>query len=457
MSTQRIIRIAYQQELTVEAEQPRWSETFDVSISFFADALTSGWLGQFCGHHGTDLVVLIAIGLHARPLRGEFFQELLGKGLISAADEGRLYATVSDLGLSRELGNVKRDTIAAATQRLARRGLLTICDLRPTAPGDPERRRPLQVGSSHQFTKSKIYIIAGNLSNVLSKDVVRAQLSGTGRSRLQIARAPVSGTDSDPANRAEAVHESGTNKGSPGGGGGVAPDPDFEMTSHFQEAAVAHFAERQGQPVTFSEKESAALRQLQADGYTVDEIRTGIDAAFARPTPPRSFALCARIIRNQPPLTRQPASTSPAPEPERAARSQPEAEARHGEADVEPSARLLPELAEAAERLIEAGEALTPARITRLNWMGAQFDEAARARGSTGPAWVTQALAHSLGVAKDVIPYAQRMLERWRQNGPDQPRPAGNVQADRPRRSSTQRRTGGFQRALERSRSADRD
>src|SRR5512145_1465221 len=118
MSQQRILQFEYQQSLVQESDRPGWSEEISVSVRILSEALTSGWYRERFGSRGNDFVILLAIAMHARPLKGDDLELLVRLGMATPQDEDRLYARVSDVALADELG-MSRMTIARATERLA--------------------------------------------------------------------------------------------------------------------------------------------------------------------------------------------------------------------------------------------------------------------------------------------------------------------------------------------------
>jgi hypothetical protein len=147
-------------------------------VRFTYEAFSSGWLKEnFRGRGGpTDFLVMTAISNHARPLRGPDLRRLVRLGVATQADEGRLYARVTDVGLADELG-CGRDTVKNAAERLAEKKLIRICEL-----SDDFR------DSSGQFSGTRAFLISGIPSTYVSKAITpgadssidRAGLSSTG-------------------------------------------------------------------------------------------------------------------------------------------------------------------------------------------------------------------------------------------------------------------------------------
>ena len=288
-------------------------EGLSVSVRIFYEALASGWLrDNFSGRGGgTDFMVLLAIALHARPLRGDDLDLLVSLGVASPEDEGRLYARVTDVGLADELGFSDRETIAMAAQRLKRRGLI---DIYPLPPDFRDSRG--------RFQGSKAYVISGDLNRFLSKEVSEGRPHRAGSTRTVGAdlrhRAGLTRTvngdfeshraGSTPENRGQTrtniVEEAE-----------AAEEASPPLTPPTDVSAVwQRFAARKGDPdFEPTHRDRLRLREILAEGYSVEQILAGIDLAFdTRPStakPVRGFGYVMRYIRRRPP-TGQPAGAS---------------------------------------------------------------------------------------------------------------------------------------------------
>ena len=430
---QKIIRIDYRQELAIESQRPGWSERYEVSVAFFADALTSGWLSRFVGRHGSDLAVFVSITLHAHPLRGSELKSLMDLNLATAQDEGRLCASVSDTALADEL-QTRRANIIEATQRLAASRLLRIIDLRP-ADARTEARHPLQ-DASGKYLKSKLYVLTGELG-IYTKTVQSNSAAIDGVRFPYTAPDGVRKPDTAETETAYGFPPDGerkpyTNiKSFKGGGGGDTSAPQENVDFEDQEI-WAYFNAKRGRPHVYSEKEVRALTALRAAGYSQTEIQDGIDRAFARPAKPQNFSLCAAMVRDQPPASMvSEARTKPEPRQPEAASQEPQARlglppARPAAAGTQPEtgkAALVipPELEGAVKLLSEAGETLTSAKLARLARMAEAYQAAAAKHGTTAMGWIEKAMTQGLGEAKSsLIGYADTILRRWAKFGPDQ-------------------------------------
>jgi hypothetical protein len=424
MSDQSIIRIEHRQDLTLSSDAPQWSESVQVVVSFFSDALTSGWLGQFCGRHANDLIVLLAIGFHGAPLRGPLLERLIASGAARAEDEGRLCCLASDKALADEL-RTTRETIGDSTSRLEARQMVTIADLRPLDPATG-RRHPLQ-SESGAYLPSKVYLVSGNISKMIAKSIHRVGKSDT----VETGKNAADGVGK--SDTADAQTESGnppqikTLKG----GGGEAADPLFANLDFTDQEVWAHFLAKFGKPHDFSAKEVKALANLRAAGYSLGEIQSGIDRAFARPAKPQNFSLCAAMVKDQPPQSAASARTKPESRQPEAASDEPTARqglppARSAAAGTQPETgqaalAIPPELEGAVKILREAGETLTGAKLARLVRMAEAYQSAAAKHGATAIAWIERAMTQGLGEAKSsLIGYADTILRRWARTGPDE-------------------------------------
>lgn len=159
----KILQIEYKQTLGFDGQ--RVSESVEVVCKIYYEMLSTGWLRTHLPNsrsRGTDFMTLIALALHARPLRGEDLDLLVSLGAATPEDEGRLYVRVTDLGLSIEMG-LKRDTVAASAARLAEYGLVDIYDLPPDFRD-----------SKGQFAGTKAYLLSGELARVMRPEVLAA-------------------------------------------------------------------------------------------------------------------------------------------------------------------------------------------------------------------------------------------------------------------------------------------
>jgi hypothetical protein len=177
-----VFRIIHQQTLAATSDN-RITETGpEVYFQISHQAIAEGWFKKsFPGRLSGDLAVLIALGLHARPLKGNDLALMIELGQATPADEGRLYARVSDVGLA-DILNAHRERIRESTERLARVGLLTILSL-------PDKFRD----SRGAFSGNHAYLLSGQnriVSQVIERPVVRAGLSSTD----DCSRAGLSGT-----------------------------------------------------------------------------------------------------------------------------------------------------------------------------------------------------------------------------------------------------------------------
>ena len=112
MTSRQVIHFEFQQSLSWESDSPRWSESLQASVHLTDAALSSGWLRQhFSGRRGgaNDFLVLMAIVMHARPLRGADLDYLVGLGMATHQDEGRLICPGDRPGPLRRAGHAPQD------------------------------------------------------------------------------------------------------------------------------------------------------------------------------------------------------------------------------------------------------------------------------------------------------------------------------------------------------------
>lgn len=164
-----VITFDYRQSLSASGGGKSWNETLDISLRLSSEAFSSGWYRQLFGKDAKSFILLMALVMHARPLRGADLRLLVRLGMAQDSDEGRLYARVTDSGLADELG-MHRDTVAACAARLSKLGLIETVRI----PEDVEFR-----DSYGQYAGSKVYLVAGNLEGQMNKSIRRrAQYPG---------------------------------------------------------------------------------------------------------------------------------------------------------------------------------------------------------------------------------------------------------------------------------------
>ncbi len=126
-----------------------------------SEAFSSGWYRHFFGRDTRSFTMLMAIVMHARPLKGEDLNLLIQLGMATIQDEGRLYARVTDLGLADELG-IHRETIAAGAQKLYELGLIDILRI-------PEN---VCFRDSHgHYAGVKVYLVSGLVEKQMDKSI----------------------------------------------------------------------------------------------------------------------------------------------------------------------------------------------------------------------------------------------------------------------------------------------
>jgi hypothetical protein len=407
MVQQRVLQFEYQQSLVQDSHRLGWSEDVTVSVRLLSEAITSGWYRvQFAGR-GNDFVILLAIALHARPLKGDDHKLLVKLHMATSEDEGRLYARVSDVALADELG-MSRMTISRATRRLAEYKSIAIVHI-------PEELTAFRDSHGH-FSGTKIYLIAGDIENrFLEKSIEKVERAAKSSMVKKI-------DDSHRAIRSFTAYDNRATKNSklaPNSRINVLDDEDDEEgTNALAELVFSYFANRIDDPdYTPSHKEQIALEKLIRDGFTFEQIVRGIEAAFARPSRPKYFTHCAAITRDmvqsqqesRTPKTRQP-------------------ETRDSEALEETDQPFVPTvevienyLVPAVEVYRSTGREVTVDLLARFRLMAARCELAACTAGTTSGDWLASALTHALGVAHpgSLLNYADAVLSDWINNGHD--------------------------------------
>ena len=434
MNSQRVLQFEYQQSLLYHSEAPGWSEILEVSVRILSAAISSGWYRERFGSRGNDFVVLLAVAMHARPLKGDDLKLLVSLGMAKPEDEGRLYARVTDLGMAQELG-MSSKTIQRAAERLRQDGALSILDI------------PDQVSSfrdSHgRFNGSKVYLLSGDLQGRFLEKRVEDSAQRTNRptvegdeivqrtncpavedaKTVQRTNCPTVETPEN-ALKIEKELETGDHRETllpnrwtkvptnleeeEERGGGI--DSPQHSGNDLAEQVFAYFASCKNDPYYQpSAKERAALESLLANGYTLEEILDWVDYAFARLSKPHHFTFVAILARN----------TRSTPE----GRTQPATRTQPDDAPVQEGCDLAIEPVLAIYR--STGRELTPDILARLRLMSERCDSAARKEGSTGEEWLAEAIEAGLGVAQPdkLLNYASAVLGDWTING----KPAGRA------------------------------
>jgi hypothetical protein len=181
MKNQQVILYSYDHTISwEEGFNKHWSDTVETSVTIKDYALSSGWIReQFCSRRGgaTDFVVLLSILMHARPISEEDLQYLVGLHMAVPEDKGRMYARVTDLGLSKELG-IHRITISESIQRLSAKGLLNAVEI----PGFISHFQD----SHGRYNGTRVYLLAGDLKeNFLTKNIVFSNIESRNGRKAQ--------------------------------------------------------------------------------------------------------------------------------------------------------------------------------------------------------------------------------------------------------------------------------
>lgn len=161
----QVFRIVYTQTLIGDETGALTEARPDVHFQIGYSAIETGWLRHF-QRRWSDLGFLIGLGLHTRPLIGDDFELLRDLKLVRPHDKGRLYARITDLGLSEVTGIERVNGIPQCAQRLAANGFVRVLNL-------PDQFRD----SRGQFSGRHAYLLLGS---VVSQSADREGLSLTG-------------------------------------------------------------------------------------------------------------------------------------------------------------------------------------------------------------------------------------------------------------------------------------
>jgi hypothetical protein len=394
---QRVLQFEYQQSLVQESERSGWSERFSVSVRILSEAITSGWYRQQFAHRGNDFIILLAIAMHARPLKGDDLKMLVNLHMATPEDEGRLYARVSDVALAEELG-ISRMTVARSAQRLAKEKSLNMVEI-------PEMQ--IAYRDSHgRFNGKRVYLLAGDIqSKFLEKNVERLNHA--------VKRSMVDGFH--VTKRCMGGSKLNMNKNN--------EEEDEEVFVPFFQEIFPYFARKKGDleyhPTI---KEQIALEKLVRDGFCLEQIIAGIDIAFIRPSRPRYFTHCAAIARDLVRLQQEIRK----PDANQVKTGKPEALGDTGQQQGAQGEVIEAELAEAIEVYRSSGREISDDLMTRFRMIVKRCDQAARSANSSGGEWLAAALTLALGVARPryLLNYADAVISDWISNGQHQSREA---------------------------------
>jgi hypothetical protein len=405
MTEQRVLQFEYQQSLVQDSERSGWSENVSVSVRLLSEAITSGWYRIQFASRGNDFVILLAIAMHARPLKGEDLKMLVNLHMAEPEDEGRLYARVSDVALAEELG-MSRMTIARAEQRLAEDKSIVILEI-------PKKLTAFR-DSHGRFNGNKVCLIAGDIqSRFLEKNIEKVN-------RAAFSSTVDMADDGNCAAKSATVDDRCETKNGRSASNSrinvIEDEGDEEETAALVEAVFSYFARRKGEPDYHPTiKEQIALEKLIRDGFNSKQIIAGIEAAFLRPSRPKYFTHCAAITRD---LIRYQQETR-TPETCQPEIRKPEALEGTDQLLCFDTAVIDSHLVRAVEVYRSSGREITNDLLARFRLMAARSDQAARAIGATGGDWLVGALTCALGVAqpRNLLNYADAVLSDWISNG----------------------------------------
>ena len=228
-------------------------------VEFGPEAVSSGLLGRVSGN---ALKVLIALAKYTRPLVGDDLDDAIQLGIATAADAGRLFTFVTDLGLAKALG-IHRNTVARAVREWEGEGLLQFLEI----PAGLTLR-----SANGRYTAQRLILIAPD----------------AGRSHRQVEKHRVEKTDTKSV-----------------------VDVDAEKDQLVDAALpLTVFASLTNQPnYRTTSRDHDALTTLYQDGCSQQQIYHGIVRAVANAkksaTTPRRFAYCVPAVREVHPEQRR--------------------------------------------------------------------------------------------------------------------------------------------------------
>ena len=408
MTQQRVLQFEYQQSLVQDSDRLGWSENVTVSVRLLSEAITSGWYRTQFAARGNDFVILLAIAMHARPLRGDDLKMLVNLHMATSEDEGRLYARVSDVALADELG-MSRMTIARAAGRLVEYKSIVIMEI-------PDKLTIFR-DSHGRFNGNKVYLIAGDIQNrFLEKNIEKVNHA----IKLSTVEMADNSHHAAKCSSADDLYDTRNCTPAPSSRINVIDDEDDEEgTTALVERVFSYFAKLKGDPNFHPTiKEQIALEKLIRDGFSYEHIMAGIEVAFLRPSRPRYFTHCAAITRDLIRFQQE----SRIPETFQPKTRQTEALERTDHPEGFSSGVIESPLVRAVEVYRNSGRDITSDLLARFRLMAARCDQAASVVGATGGDWLAGALTCALGVAhpRNLINYADVVLSDWISNGHDE-------------------------------------
>ena len=433
MTDPQVVRFSYQQSLSWEkGAGSRWSELVQASISILDYALSSGWMREnFTSRRGgtNDFMILLSIVMHARPLIEPDLTYLIKLKMAAPQDQGRLYARITDMGLADELG-MHRTTIAASAQRLAKMGFITIVEISETLTHFRDSRG--------RFDGSKIYLLAGDLQErfmqkTLEPRSIESFDSGQKvRADHQTSSAPyhedtgrrtsshVDLTDMDskfstiamPVQLTKPVDSTDTNKDNDEGNDDFSLDQKKE--THIPKSIISHFADLRGDAYMATYRDEQAVQALIEDGYSIQEILSGIERVAAHPNgflkSARSFAYCVPEIRKFAPIE---TSSSQENEAEKTSSVEIKLPVLTKSQDLQASLVVgsVPDII--LKVFVQAfGRVPSQTEQNRLYWLFDEFSQAAEEHLENAWDWIADGLKRSPADARQPVAYVRTVVSR---------------------------------------------
>jgi hypothetical protein len=286
-----VFKIVHEQSLIVDEHDQIVEVRPWTHIELGYEAIQRGWLKKF-GPNWLDLGVLLAIGLHARPLRGDDFELLKDLGLAQPQDKDRLYARITDVGLAAVLG-CNRHTVSGAAARLAEHQLLRTMQL----PKNFRDSRGLFAGTEAFLLSGQTLVQSTRPSDLAGKSIeIRGGLAATVKNNggslaatvglhrgspaaikvipTSITLTSVSGADAPSSNFSELDSE-------PDASTVIGRDPDRGLAGSTYTSDRAHGATAGEASSAAGHRLIAELNQALADPKAAEAFETLLTAAHA--------------------------------------------------------------------------------------------------------------------------------------------------------------------------------
>jgi hypothetical protein len=403
LTTQLILSIEHDQriDLTADGTAVRGYETY---IREYVGMLESGLMARMSNAAYKTLHALALrariLGDPRRPGAEAKFQELERLGIVSPEDKGNLFCFPSRERLMDDTGIRSVHTVDAALDELAEMKIV-------------KRVTPAQPRLTRGFFGSNVYIIhpesfIGKFGKGDGEQKV-LPVNGDGEQK-PLSERPVKGTGSSLRNADNCPLKINNNQ-----------HQEEEIKIIVKHFAASIGAERYDP----SEKEKRKTAALLAEGYTVEQICTGITSAFERATPTgrkiHSIAYCIPAVREYAIQETERKAEMGSPQP-KTVPGQSQAVTQPNP-DLEKLAGGDAELRDLLEIVQERnpGRALQKSDVRAWQAVAERFRDLAAARDTTATGLVMQAVLKAVGSHSDRAGYlaprlAETILEEWQRS-----------------------------------------